>query len=282
MILNLELVINFNMKLIAPSVQFIPQDYSEEGIYKHIEKCARTCYKSEDKITKDSAEAFVERMIKSKHYSMLEHGTVLLKIPKDHVLAEYFLSNKYSMVFPTNNMWEITTNLRCIPNYSLKPLLHQLTDKTFYDRLTFKFICSRSTAQQLTRHRAFSFAMESQRYCNYSKDKFGNQITFIAPEVAEEGDKINAMKIGSTIYSALKDAENNYLELIKLGCTPEEARSVLPNATKTELIMTGSVYDWRCFIKQRCEEGTGKVEKEMKELATTVKDSIAEHYQENL
>ena len=199
------------MKLVNPKVEFLPQASGLEGVYKQIEFCARTCYKSEDKITKDSAKPFVDRMIKSNHLAMLEHGTIYLYYKeccysKDDIL----FTNKYSInpyskvvrigcdddIWPDgtyhdimggeatgNSEYVITTNLRALVENDWLDDLKYLCDPTKYHekRYTFKLITDRGVSHELVRHRVFSFAQESQRYCNYSKDKYGSEITFIEP-----------------------------------------------------------------------------------------------------
>lgn len=189
------------MRLIKPNVEIIEQsDYTLDGIYKMIELAGRTCYKSEDKITETSAKEFVNRMIKSGHGAMLEHGTVYLKIigvfldPKDCDVAygnytvSHFIRNKYSkVVIKHDKEWKsnvyITTNYRVIiENNWLDDLQYICEPTEFHEkRITVKWTTDRVTGESFLRHRVFSFARESTRYCNYSKDKFDNEIKFIIP-----------------------------------------------------------------------------------------------------
>lgn len=111
---------------------------------------------------------------------------------------------------------------------------------------TVKFICDRGVSHEIVRHRIASFCQESTRYCNYSNDKFDNEITVIKPNFFDENTK--AYK--SWFYSCCF-AEKNYFYLLKQGCTPQEARAVLPNSLKTELVMTANVREWRHFLKLR-------------------------------
>lgn len=162
------------MKIIESNVEYIPQEYTKEGIYKHIEKCARICYKSEDKITADSAKPFVERMIKSKHLAMLEHGTVYLTVTKDmrtdtifswglkDEVIEKYKKNKYSRVvyneYPNVAIkdYYITTNLRVLVENNLLPHLDRyLTTPTenHVKRHTFRFITSIGVSRELNRHK---------------------------------------------------------------------------------------------------------------------------------
>jgi thymidylate synthase (FAD) len=149
------------MKLIKPSVEIIHQESNLEGIYKQIEKAARVCYKSEDKITEDSAEKFVERMINSKHTAMLEHGTVYLKFKWWQIgkMIKYGL-NKYSKGFKN-----VTTNfLVIIENDWVKDLKYLCEPTKYHEkRITVKFITSIGISREILRHRTASFAQESTR-----------------------------------------------------------------------------------------------------------------------
>lgn len=269
------------MKLIESSVQII----EEKDPYKMIELAGRTCYKSEDKITENSAKEFVDRMIKLGHGAMLEHGTIYLTIDGEDPNLSKIQSNPHTKVnlVPYEVLTEgnytisykayITTNLRVLVENNLKELLCYQVDPTEHHekRITAKFICDRATANQFVRHRVFSFAQESQRYCNYNKDKFNNELTFIKPTWLDiptgdytywDGDwrDIDNMKIqlpsdnsiADNFLWCLNNAGMQYRLLINKGLKPQEARGVLPNATKTELVMTGFESDWEHFFKLRC------------------------------
>lgn len=269
------------MKLIESSVQII----EEKDPYKMIELAGRTCYKSEDKITEDSAKEFVDRMIKLGHGAMLEHGTIYLTIDGEDPNLSKIQSNPHTKVnlVPYEVLTEgnytisykayITTNLRVLVENNLKELLCYQVEPTEHHekRITAKFICDRATANQFVRHRVFSFAQESQRYCNYNKDKFNNELTFIKPTWLDiptgdytywDGDwcDIDNMKIqlpsdngvADNFLWCLNNARMQYRLLINKGLKPQEARGVLPNATKTELVMTGFESDWEGFFRLRC------------------------------
>ena len=255
------------MRLCRPSFEIWEQSSGLEGIYKMIEKAGRVCYKSEDKITEDSAKPFVDRMIKSGHGAMLEHGTVYLDMPNsagDYNLVPFFASNPYSRVvirFLDDRVHNyVTTNFRVIvENFAevyIPDILQYLCEPTeFHEkRITVHFVCDRGVSHEFVRHRVFSFAQESTRYCNYSKDKFDNEVTFIIPcwlgwkeQVIHKGDceKSGSGSVDSSIFiNSLLDSESSYLYLLEEGWKPQEARAVLPNALKTELVMTGFVDDW--------------------------------------
>lgn len=164
------------MKLIESSVEVLEQEPGLDDIYKQIELAGRTCYKSEDKITKDSSREFVDRMIKLGHGAMLESGTVYLDVPNsagDYNLVPFFASNPYSKVIikPLDDRVHnyITTNFRVIVENFTKeyiPDILQYTCEPTEDhepRITVKFTCSRGVSHEFVRHRVFSFAQESTR-----------------------------------------------------------------------------------------------------------------------
>lgn len=189
------------MKIIKPYAEILtPIDGVE--VLKFIEMVGRKCYKSEDKITDESAYKFVEMLIKRGHEAMIEH-------------------------------------------YNVSVL----------------FVCDRGVSHEIVRHRIASYAQESTRYCNYSKGKFDEQITVIKPcffNCNDENDHYYDWKI------AMNQAEDRYIELIKNGASPQEARSVLPNSLKTELVMTTNLREWRHFFKLRTAEGAHP---QMREIA---------------
>ena len=249
------------MKLIESSVQII----EEKDPYKMIELAGRTCYKSEDKITEDSAKEFVDRMIKLGHGAMLEHGTVYLTIDGEDPNLSKIQSNPHTKVnlVPYEVLTEgnytisykayITTNLRVLIENNLKELLCYQVEPTEHHekRITVKFICDRGVSHEFVRHRVFSFAQESQRYCNYSKDKFNKEILFIKPTWYKDDASI-VKSNERTFCEILQKCETYYFYLLEDGAKPQEARGVLPNATKTELVMTGFESDWEGFFKLRC------------------------------
>lgn len=179
------------MKIIKPNYMIV-SDISDGGIkeLQFVEQAARTCYKSEDKITEDgeSAKALIKQLIKSGHEAMLEHSS-----------------------------------------------------------LSVKFVVDRGASHEIVRHRLFSFAQESTRYCNYSKGKFGSEVTFIKPMFFVD-------KALAEWMQACGDAEKAYFKLLEMGATPQEARTVLPNSTATEIVVTGNYREWRHFLRLRTEK----------------------------
>ena len=291
------------MRLIKPSVEIIKQEeYDLNHIFKFIELAGRTCYKSEDKITEDSAKEFVDRMIKSGHGAMLEHGTVYLEFhAKDpsvvgeeeyhnqqavlNILINTYTNNKYSIV-KINHYYDtvfITTNYRVlIENNWLDDLKYLCKPTSFHEkRTTVKFICDRGVSHEFVRHRVFSFAQESTRYCNYTKDKFNNELTFIIPcwiKDLEEGNYYAYCEYHNSKndtskrwFDSCMSVEFVYTNLIEEGWKPQEARTILPNSLKTELIMTGFNSDWQNFFKLRCAPNAHP---QAKELADMLKDKF--------
>ena len=296
------------MKLIESKAEYIPQEEGLEGIYKAIELAGRTAYHSMDKITPDSAKDFVDRMIKSKHGACLEHGTVYLFYSvscydrEGQKLVSKYESNPYSKVIYVgvdddepaedgnyynlmsneacgNEQYVITTNYRTlIENNWLDDLKYLCSPTEFHEkRYTMRFTCSRAIAQELTRHRKFSFLMESQRYINYSRERHGGEITLIMPDrSAWYGNEESKGEAYWSMLNLLDEIERIYMQAIECGVQPQIARDVLPNATKTELIMTGFSSDWRFLMDLRLFEKTGKVHPDMKDLMQKAQKAMQE------
>ena len=287
------------MKLIKPSFEIIEQKPRDivipsdmeigpkmarqeliDTVYRQIEIAGRTCYKSEDKITLDSAAKFVERMVKSGHGAMLEHGTVYLKNENscDDELKKY-LDNKYSTyksVYAGKRKCQddtdyyyseyVTTNFRVLVENNWLNDLKYICEPTEHHekRITVRFVCDRGVSHEFVRHRVFSFAQESTRYCNYSKDKFGNECTFIIPSWLnyEEQQFVSKNDFSCSIRTDLSEheyfidllleSERTYNYLTQYcDWKPQQARAILPNSLKTELVMTGTIEQWEGFFKLR-------------------------------
>ena len=198
------------MKIIKPSFEILTPINRQE-ILKHLETVARTCYKSEDKITEESAPKMVKALIRSQHTAMIEHFSVSVKMVVD-----------------------------------------------------------RGVSHEIVRHRMASYAQESTRYCNYSQGKFGSEITVIEPLFFDKN---------SVEYAIWKDsclqAEKAYNELIQMGRTPQEARSVLPNSLKTEIVVTMNLREWIHFFNLRAVGTTGDPHPQMKEIAVMVLEKFS-------
>lgn len=276
------------MKLIESKVEVIEQQPGLEGVYKQIELAGRTCYKSEDKITEDSAKGFVDRMIKSKHGAMLEHGTVYLKVSVKYDNEEhcwpipqnffpfFFEKNKYSKVRRVEAedvcSWYVTTNMRVIAENNLFDCLEFVCEPTemHEKRITARFTCDRGVSHEIVRHRVMSFAQESQRYVGYDKEKFGGEVTFVKPHWYDE-----EFPACLTWIESLKDSEKKYLDLREAGLKPQDARGVLPNATKTEIVVTGFESDWEHFFSLRSPKyGAQGVHPDMAKLADELYEKL--------
>ncbi len=174
------------MKIIKPYF-VIESEIDGEKILKRIEKAGRTAYKSEDKISKDSAVEFVSKLNSREHYSVIEHQTITVRV-----------------------------------------------------------ICDRGISHEIVRHRLASYTQESTRYCNYTKGKFGNEITVIKPCFWSKNKEQYLIW-----QDTIEHAEKAYNKLIGLGASPQEARSILPNSLKTEIVITMNLREWKHFFKLR-------------------------------
>lgn len=250
------------MNLVKASFEFIEQEPGLKGCFKQIERAGRTCYKSEDKITDTSCEEFVSRMVNSGHGAMLEHGTVYLYRTfesKEECMDSDFTLNYHENPFSkvvrvrddvTNPKGKqhlyITTNYRVlVENEWLDDLQYQCEPTEHHEkRVTVKFILPISISREFIRHRTASFAEQSTRYCNYSKDKFGGELIFIKPYWYDQYKK--------EFESSCQYYEDAYMMAIEYGLKAQEARELLPLCTKTELIMTAFVSDWEHFFTLRC------------------------------
>ena len=269
------------MKLINPSVELITQTPGLEGIYKQVERVGRVCYKSEDKITEDSAKPFVERMIKSGHNAMLEHGTVYLAASDDSedLIFWKVANSPYSKIVCNDraNMLYVTTNLRVIAELNAWEVIDKyLCEPTelHIKRICLKFITSIGVSREFNRHRTASIAEQSTRYCNYSKEKFGGEVTFVLPNwmkspIWDENDKA-----GHIFLQTMKISEDIYLELLSEGWQPQQAREVLPLSTATEVVYTAFEDDWEHFFDLRYRGTTGLPHPNAKQVASMAHDLI--------
>lgn len=268
------------MELIKQSFEFINQtDFSLVGIKKHIERCARVSYKSEDKITDTSYEKFVNMLESRGHDRPLEFGTVYLsrtsqKEDNMEWLDKYAYNpwSKFSFGNGSTringelrNTVYVTTNYRVIKEHHWEDDLQYLCEPTeyHYKRYTIHMILDRGVMDEFRTHVGLSHLAESTRYCNYSKDKFGNEIAFIKPCWCNipEGDygtpdyiPDRLPRIGATesgLIDAFQYAEYYYFFLLSEGWTPQQARSVLPLSIKSELISCGFKDSWENFFYRR-------------------------------
>ena len=277
------------MKLIKQSFEILEQkDFSIIGIKKFIERCGRVCYKSEDRITDDSYEKFVNMLVKRDHARPLEFGTVHLKMPwktfsnfVGFCVSKGFWDScwiKYNIDRESEDkMVYITTNYRYYKKLgTLKPLYGYVSmerffteeDNKFYPkRYTVHFITSRGIMDEFRTHIGLSHLAESSRYCSYDKNRFGNELTFIIPNWVntnysnkeQEGPSVSSMEWSTAIL----DAEASYMNLIKMGCTAQEARDVLPLSVKSELISCGFEDAWSNFFYRRCAKDAHPMAREI-------------------
>lgn len=317
------------MKIIHPSVEYWSQANTLDGVWEHAARCARVCYQSTHTKEDESAKDFLLRTIakngfkkdKSSHMSVLEHATVYLRAINNSdnaYLYNRYYSNPYSRVIYDINKIDnivhicVTTNLRVlVENDWLDDLRFIAYDiSKHHKRYTFSIITDIGVSRELNRHRCHSISEESTRYCNYSKDKFDNGLTFIIPEwsnleegVVEHdpkfslephewdyyinGNKCDSMVFDDTKHSYLfstdflwlvsnKQAESSYLTLLARGQTPQQAREVLPLSLKTQVVHTAFKDDWEDFIALRSDGISGAPHPNIKVIAGKINDLI--HY----
>ena len=231
------------MKLVKPKVEFIPQEPTLDGAKKQIEIGGRICYKSEHLITNKSSEKFFKRMLSYGHGSVLEHGTIYLTFNRvlNLLRVKFYTSNPFSKVVFKGLKAYVTTNMRVICENKREDDLKYINFANHHEkRYTFKVTTSRIISQQFTRHRVMSPSQESQRYCNYSKDRFGDDILFIDPVWLTGKEN----SVGKTLIRSYKESEKNYFDLTSKGVKAEDARDVLANGVKTEFVYTGFESDF--------------------------------------
>ena len=287
------------MRMINPSVSVI----TEKDPFKKIERVGRTCYKSEDKITDDSAKKFYRGLTKRKHTAMVEHATFVFKLDRfQYDVLKVMHHYKYLNFTEDAGRYLVSGNLRAINEseaISLCKALYELDHELIYNEgmrtfletykiegkvsvidfsdlknptenefmnhfyMTFHFITDRGVTHEMVRHRPASFAQESTRYCNYSKEQFGGELTYVKPtgwDYFPESYKHEFCK-------AFDKCEEQYEILIKNGFTPQQARAVLPDALKTEIIMTANAKEWEHFFDLRSRGVTGAPHPDIKTVA---------------
>lgn len=273
------------MKLIHSSFEILEQKPGLEGIYEAIETAGRTCYKSsrpEGKTAKD----FVDMLIKRQHLSPLEHGTVYLKhtcVKSAINVLQKYKYNQYSKLYSTYEgltiTYYVTTNMRVLHENDWLDDLKYLCEPTEYHerRVGVRVNCSISISREWNRHRTFSVCERSTRYCNFSKDRFNNELTFIIPSWVGVAEGTYNKPIGQIFpdeyvwLNALADSEERYLNLIKHNMLPQQAREVLPLATATEVVYTGYTSDWKHFFDMRCDKSAHP---DIRKLAIPLKEEF--------
>ena len=194
------------MRVIRAGYEILDEIDGDE-ILRKIEKIGRVCYKSEDKITGQSSERFVQNIIKSGHESVIEH-----------------------------------------------------------EKISVRIICDRGVSHEIVRHRIASYSQESTRYCNYYKDKFGKELTVIKPLFWDESSEEYKLW-----YKTMQNIEESYNTMIEMGAKPQEARSILPNSLKTEIVVSMNLREWRHFFKLRTSI---KAHPQMREVACGLLDEL--------
>ena len=261
------------MKIINPSVEIIKQEPGYDGMIRHIERCGRTCYKSADRITENSAERFVNMLKESGHLSVLEHGAIYLQMQYSKIAYEAFDYNHYSKVSSIEDAGSmfVSTNYRVIVENGLEDLLkYMVKPGPMHDlRVTAKFSTQIAISREFNRHRVNSPSEESTRYVNYNKERFGKQIRINLPTwIADDGnfeadfddmceeikrDEQNGWNVLDWWWFANVFCEKAYIELIRLGWKPQQARTILPLDTNTELVHSAFISDWKHFFELRCD-----------------------------
>lgn len=282
------------MKIQKPQYEIWMQNPGELGIYQQIERAGRVCYKSENNTTEDSAKPFVGRMIEHEHYAMLEHGTVYLTC--NHGELPFYASNKFSHVNTIDGKDYITTNLRVMAeNKTLEDLKYRVDfEKGKHElRITVHFTTQIAITREYNRHRANSMAEQSTRYCNYTKNKFGSEISINLPTWVKGDLEINDEKFVELCEDVANEETNDwtpidawlfanqaaefaYMKLIAMGCKPQEARVILPLDTNTELVHTAFVSDWKHFFDLRALGTTGAPHPDAKILAEPLYEEFKE------
>ncbi len=205
------------MKIVKPTIEILSTESYEEMLHR-IERAGRVCYKSEDSIQEGSAERFIRNILKRGHESVIEHGSITVKVT-----------------------------------------------------------CDRGVTHEIVRHRIASYSQESTRYCNYSNDKFENQISCIdlATGFQYDFNDEKDLKKYELWQEAMKSAEAYYFKMLELGAKPEEARSILPNSLKTEIVMTMNIREWRHFIRLR---GSKAAHPQIREITEQILSAFVERY----
>ena len=299
------------MKLVKQKFEILKQDTVSFGaanatVLKHVEKCARVAYKSEDKITDTSWKDFTQMLKDKGHLSVFEHGTVYMTLNDIYRYAnkkddyreyiEMFKNNPYSRVIeiylPFNDksfnaniyrkFYLITTNYRVLIENNCTHLLGFMSTNgsgsPYYHRVTVRFVCSRAIANELVRHRNFSFTQESTRWINYK----GKDMEFIIPTAfcdnLKEGDysMFNDCSVPIVWANSMALAERTYKALVNTDVKPQVARGVLPLDLKTEIVMTGYINDWWKFFELRT---ASNAHPDMQALVTPLKQAF---YDNNL
>lgn len=287
------------MKLVKQSFEILEQtDYSLKGIKQFIERCGRVCYKSEDKITDTSYEKFVDMLERKDHARPLEFGTVHLKMKASNFqgfIHALFSEKMFNSIWIKCNCEDktmyITTNYRYYLNIikqfpSIKNYFTEEDNKFYPKRYTVHFITNKGIMDEFRTHVTLSHLAESTRYCNYSKGKFNNELTFIIPnwvDTIKEGTYTKDHEfppmwgldnwMDSEWFYAMCRAEETYLIMVQEYLIPQQAREVLPLSVKSELISCGFGSAWANFFYRRCAKDAHPM---AREIAIPLQDKFKE------
>ncbi|MFC1844855.1 FAD-dependent thymidylate synthase [Thermodesulfobacteriota bacterium] len=306
------------MKVIAPYFEIL-EDLDKQSLPVRIEGCGRICYKSEDKITPESAEPFIRSIIKHGHNSVTEMAVLTLKIQYDteSIASKFFnLMPKYLIVDMVEKKELLISGsirafrelyqsnptvkmVKAIAEYLNRrhPLFYEdlLPERGLLEQEGVKvekvpleivnsfpaellarhrhvavlFVVNRAVTHEIVRHRPVSYLQESQRYCRYSQDKFGNEVTFIKPMFFKENTEEYSLW-----EKAMQDTEKIYLKLLETS-SPQAARTVLPNSCKTEIITFANLLEWLHIFKLRTSKGA---EPSMREVMIPLLHKFQEKY----
>ena len=306
------------MKVIEPYFEIL-EDLDKQSLPVRIEVCGRICYKSEDKITPDSAEPFVRSIIKHGHNSVTEMAVLTLKIQYDsesfaskffNLMPKFLIVDKVEKkeLLVSGSIRAFRELYQANPNVKMVKAITECLSKRhplFYEDLlpergllkqegvvvekvsletvdsfpaellarhrhvAVLFVVNRAVTHEIVRHRPVSYLQESQRYCRYSQDKFGNEVTFIKPMFFTEDTEEYSLW-----EKAMLDTEEIYLKLLETS-SPQAARTVLPNSCKTEIITFANLLEWLHIFKLRTSKGA---EPSMREVMIPLLHKFQEKY----
>ncbi len=256
-----------------------------EDICTHIEKCGRTCYKSEKMITEETAAPFIAGILKSGHESVIEHANVIFTMPDTEsnrkILTMKDVRGLYVSIEndPLNgkDIIVVSGNIRAFRDaarqYGVHDFLLLIGNPLFYIKenaqmrfnglkiesvqtsrfselhnyITTHSICDLGAYKDVTRHRLVSFSIESTRFCNYSKGKFGSELTMIEPCNIAKGSEMYAEWL-----KCMNGIEASYMKMAALGAKGDQLRMLLPHSIKADMMMTANVAEWKHVFSLRC------------------------------
>jgi thymidylate synthase (FAD) len=306
------------MKVIEPHFEIL-EDLDKQSLAVRIEGCGRICYKSEDKITPDSAEPFIRSIIKHGHNSVTEMAVLTIKVQYDteaiaskffNLIPKFLIVDKmekkellvsgsiraFRELYQTNpHVKMVKAITECLskrhplfyedllPDRGLLKQEGVLVEKVPLEtvdafpvellarhrHVAVLFVVNRAVTHEIVRHRPVSYLQESQRYCRYSQDKFGNEVTFIKPMFFDEDTEEYSLW-----EKAMLDTEKIYLKLLETS-SPQAARTVLPNSCKTEIITFANLLEWLHIFKLRTSKGA---EPSMREVMIPLLHKFQEKY----